>query len=232
MTQRITQLPKPDAGQYSEDRKLFLVPNFMIPPNAPKEGQDLLEGYWSEVRSHIENLERSLGKVTHVYHEIVYSDGDEGLSMLQEVNPKGSAFIQVLCQSDAKLEAAEDKALVEESMDWQRCLTIGLASEKVANLFRQAFQKTAMEGFQEATQGFQEATQGRFDHIAKKIDDTLKVGESSVLFIGEGHRIQFPSDVRVFYVAPPSLDALKRWLSGPPPMPQPTTPSDPEPTGE
>jgi hypothetical protein len=217
MTQRITQLPKPDAGQYSEDRKLFLVPNFMIPPNAPKEVQDLLEGYWSEVRSHIENLERSLGKVTHVYHEIVYSYGDEGLGMLQEVNPKGSAFIQVLCQSDAKLEAAEDKDLVEESMDWQRCLTIGLASEKVA--------KTAMEGFQEATQG-------RFDHIAKKIDDTLKVGESSVLFIGEGHRIQFPSDVRVFYVAPPSLDALKRWLSAPPPMPDPTTPSDPEPTGQ
>ena len=139
------EVPKPDAGQYSEDRKLFLVPNFMIPPNAPKEGQDLLEGYWSEVRSHIENLERSLGKVAHVYHEIVYTDGDEGMGMLQEVNPRGSAFIQVLCQSDAKLEAAEDKALVEESMDWQRCLTLGLASEKVA--------KTAMEGFQELRHG-------------------------------------------------------------------------------
>jgi hypothetical protein len=217
MTQRITQLPKPDAGQYTEDRKLFLVPNFMIPPNAPKEGQDLLEGYWSEVRSHIENLERSLGKVAHVYHEIVYSEGDEGLAMLQEVNPKGSAFIQVLCQTDAKLEAAEDKAMVEESMDWQRCLTIGLASEKVARM---------------AMEGFQEATQGRFDHIAKKIDETLKVSESSVLFIGEGHRIQFPSDVRVFYVAPPSLDSLKRWLSNPTPMPEPPTPSDPEPTDE
>jgi hypothetical protein len=217
MTQRITQLPKLDAGQYTEDRKLFLVPNFMIPPNAPKEVQDLLEGYWSEVSSHIENLVRSLGKVTHVYHEIVYSEGDEGMGMLQEVNPKGSAFIQVLCQTDAKLEAAEDKALVEESMDWQRCFTIGLASEKVV--------KTAMEGFQEATQG-------RFDHIAKKIDETLKVGESGVLFIAENHRIQFPSDIRVFYVAPPSLNALKRRLSNPTPMPESPTPSDPEPTDE
>jgi hypothetical protein len=212
MTQRITQLPKPDAGQYSEDRKLFLVPNFMIPPNAPKEGQDLLETYWSEVRSHIENLERSLGKVAHVYHEVVYSDGDEGLSMVQEVNPKGSAFILVLCQSDAKLEAVEDRAMVEESTDWQRCLSVGLMSQKVVSV---------------ALEGFQEATNGRFEYMAKKIDETLAEGETSVLFIGEGHRVQFPSDIRVFYVAPPSLDALKRWLSNPPPVPE---PPDPEPS--
>jgi len=212
MTQRITQLPKPDAGQYSEDRKLFLVPNFMIPPNAPKEGQDLLETYWSEVRSHIENLERSLGKVAHVYHEVVYSDGDEGLSMVQEVNPKGSAFILVLCQSDAKLEAVEDRAMVEESTDWQRCLSVGLMSQKVVSV---------------ALEGFQEATNGRFEYMAKKIDETLAEGETSVLFIVEGHRVQFPSDIRVFYVAPPSLDALKRWLSNPPPVPE---PPDPEPS--
>ncbi len=66
MTQRITQLPKPDAGQYTGDRKLFLVPNFMIPPNAPQEGQDLLEIYWSEVRSHLEHLEWPLGTAAHV----------------------------------------------------------------------------------------------------------------------------------------------------------------------
>ncbi len=211
MTQRITQLPKPDAGQYTEDRKLFLVPNFMIPPNAPQEGQDLLEVYWSEVRSHVENLERSLGKVAHVYHEIVYADGDEGMGMLQEVNPKGSAFIRTLCQSDAKLVAVEDRAMVEESTDWQRCLSVGLMSQKVVSV---------------VLDGFQEATNGRFEHIANKIDETLAKGETSVLFIGEGHRVQFPSDIRVFYVAPPSLDSLKRWFSTPPPM------SEPPGTGE
>jgi hypothetical protein len=213
MTQRITQMPKPDAEQYTGDRKLFLVPNFMIPPNAPQEGQDLLETYWSEVRTHIENLERSLGKVAHVYHEIVYADGDEGLSMVQEVNPKGGAFIMALCQSDAKLEAVEDRAMVEESTDWQRCLGVGLMSQKVVSV---------------ALDGFQEATNGRFEHIAKKIDETLAESETSVLFIGEGHKVQFPSDIRVFYVAPPSLDALKRWLSNPPPMPEPPAPEPPE----
>ena len=28
----------------------------------------------------------------------------------------------------------------------------------------------------------------------------------------EGHHLQFPADIQVFYVAPPSLDALQRAL--------------------
>jgi hypothetical protein len=213
MTQRITQMPKPDAEQYTGDRKLFLVPNFMIPPNAPQEGQDLLETYWSEVRTHIENLERSLGKVAHVYHEIVYADGDEGMRTLQEMNPKGSSFIEAMCHSDAKLEATEDRALLEESSDWRRCLSAGLVSEKVLTL---------------AMDGYQQATSGRYEHIATRIDETLQAGESSVLFIGEDHRVQFPGDVKVFYVAPRSLDALKRWITGQmrAPAPPPTDESE------
>ena len=27
----------------------------------------------------------------------------------------------------------------------------------------------------------------------------------------EGHQIQFPSDIQVFYIAPPSLDEIQRW---------------------
>ena len=45
------------------------------------------------------------------------------------------------------------------------------------------------------------------------IRKTLLNGEVGALFISEDHRIQFPSDIQVFYVAPPSLDALKRWFS-------------------
>ena len=32
------------------------------------------------------------------------------------------------------------------------------------------------------------------------------------MFIREGHQVQFPSDIQVFYVAPPALDEIKRWL--------------------
>ena len=28
----------------------------------------------------------------------------------------------------------------------------------------------------------------------------------------EGHQVQFPVDIQVFYVAPPGLDEIKRWV--------------------
>ena len=28
----------------------------------------------------------------------------------------------------------------------------------------------------------------------------------------EGHQVQFPADIEVFYVSPPGLDDIKRWL--------------------
>ena len=73
MTTPIIQIPKPDAEQYKDARKLFLVPTFLISRDAPEEGQKLVERYWSEVRDQVDNLERSLGKASHVYHEAVSS---------------------------------------------------------------------------------------------------------------------------------------------------------------
>jgi hypothetical protein len=28
----------------------------------------------------------------------------------------------------------------------------------------------------------------------------------------EGHQVQFPEDIQVFYIAPPALDEIRRWL--------------------
>jgi hypothetical protein len=135
------------------------------------------------VRDQIINLERSLGSVVHIYHETLFSDGQEGMTLLHGLNPKGHSFIKAMCSSTARLEATEDRALVEESSDWQRCISIGLASERVMNL---------------ALESFHEVTRRRFEHIGARIDVTLKEGEAGVLFVQEDHRIQFPSDIQVF----------------------------------
>jgi hypothetical protein len=47
--------------------------------------------------------------------------------------------------------------------------------------------------------------------MASRIDDTLEEEESAILVIGDNHRVQFPSDIQVFYVAPPALNDLRRW---------------------
>ena len=198
MTTPLSQFPKPEAEQYQGRRKLFLVPIIAFPPGVPMEGEQLLERYWSEVRDHIHNLERSLGSVAHVYHETVYEEGDEGLNLVERLNPMGFSFIQAICRSTARLEATEDRELVEENSDWQRCISIGLSSSKVLNM---------------AVEGFQDTTQKRFEDMSSRVDRTLSEGEAGVLFVREDHSVQFPPDIQVFYVAPPSLDALKRWIN-------------------
>lgn len=198
MSTPLSQFPKPEAGQYMGKRKIFLVPNFLFPPDVPEDAQKLLERYWSEVRDHVQNLERSLGTVNYVFHETLYTDGEDGMKLIEALNPQGSSFIQTLCQSSAKLEATEDTELVQENNDWQRCISIGLSSEKVMKL---------------AYEGYQETTQKRFEYIGTHIDETLKENEAGVLFIREDHRVQFPTDIQVFYVAPPALDAIKRWIN-------------------
>ena len=32
-----------------------------------------------------------------------------------------------------------------------------------------------------------------------------------------GHRLQFPADIQVFYIAPPSLDKIEHWQKKPEP---------------
>ena len=193
----LSQFPKPEAGQYSGRRKLFLVPTFAMYPGGEDEERALLDRYWSEVRDHVHNLERSLGPVVRVYHESLFADGEEGMRLLEQLNPSGYSFISAMCQSTAELVATEDRATVEEHFDWQRCLTIGLISEAVQNA---------------AVEGYRRTAQSRNEQVRQRIDATLAEGETGALFISEDHGVQFPADVQVFYVAPPALDALKRWL--------------------
>ena len=197
MTTPLSRLDKPQAGQFKGQRKLFLAPIFLFPADLPDDAAQLLERYWSEVRDHVQNLERSLGVATHVFHEANYFEGDEGMSIVEAMNPFGSSFIQAMRSANATLEATEDRALVEEHSDWQRCLSIGLMSEKVMNL---------------AMTGIQETAQKRFEHISSRISDRLAEKETGILFISEGHRVQFSTDIQVFFVAPPALQTLKRWI--------------------
>ena len=193
----ITRISKPSAEQYKDNRKLFLVPIYFLGPEAPEEGDRLLDQYWLEVTDHIRNLERTLGKVSHVYHETVFGEGDAGMAILESLNPKALPFIRVMCVSGAKLEATDSRELFEESTDWQRCISIGLMSAKVTDI---------------AMQSFRDASDGRYAHIGRCIDETLGEGQVAVLFIRPDHRVQFKDDVKVFYVSPPSQNAFTRWL--------------------
>ncbi len=197
MSSELGRIEKPPAEQFRGQRKIYLVPLVFAPPKPSQDYADLYERYWTGVREHLLKLENSIGAVARVYHESVGRAGEEGLQETEKLNAKSASVARGKVEAGATFEALEDEELVVEAFDWQRCLMAGLESKKVAEL---------------ALNGYNEATRRRFEVMAQRIDQTLQPEESGLLFISEDHRIQFPSDVRVFYVSPPALDEIHRWL--------------------
>src|SRR4030042_132185 len=197
MVQELGKIEKPDAASFKQGRKLLLVPLIYLYQDAPSDYTEKYELYWKQVAEHVVNLEAKIGTVSQVYHESISLGGDDGLKIMEKLNPKSCQIARQKCQDGAKLEVMEDKELAEETIDWERCLFIGFLSDKVAR---------------KVSELYVEASRKRYEHISKKIDETLKADETAILFIREGHLLQFPQDIEVFSVAPPALDELHRWL--------------------
>jgi hypothetical protein len=187
MAQELGKINKPEANSFKQGRKLFLVPLIYSAIDAHTDYVEKFDLYW----------EAKLGKISRVYHESISLGGDDGLKIMEKLNPKSCQITTQKCQNGAELELIEDKELAEECMDWERCLFIGFLSDKVAR---------------KISEFYIEVSSKRYEHISKKIDETLKADEIAILFIREGHRIQFPQDIEVFSVAPPALDEIHRWL--------------------
>jgi hypothetical protein len=197
MTPEVGRIEKPEAEAYRSKRKLFLVPLIIFSEKTDPELVEKCRAYWKEVKEQITNLEAKIGVIQRIYHESIIDSGPEGLATIQEFNPDGFELASSRAKAGASFELIEDRDLAEESMDWERCLMMGFISEKVAS---------------RVSDFYAEASRKRYEHIAKRIDETLKGEETGILFIKEGHRIQFPKDIEVFIIFPPTLDAIHRWL--------------------
>jgi len=197
MAEELGKLEKPEAGLFREKRKLYLIPLLFSWQDAPAEYVEQLDLYWQQVREHIANLESKMGKVNRIYHESITLAGEEGLKVMERLNPSACQIARDKCQNGAELEVVEDAELSEESMDWERHLMVGFLSQKVAKV---------------VSDFYVEASRKRYEHIARKIDETLKDNEVAMFFIRESHLVPFPRDIEVFSVAPPALDKIHRWL--------------------
>ena len=197
MAEELGKIEKPEVQKFENKRKLYLVPLLYSWEDAPAEYIEKYTLYWQQVGEHISSLESKIGEVRRIYHESITIAGEEGLKVLEKLSPSSCQISRDKCQSGAQVEAVEDTELAEESMDWERHLLMGFISRKVAQVI---------------SDFFTESMKKRYEHIAKIIDETLKEDEAALLFIREGHRVQFPSDIEVFSVAPPALDDIHRWL--------------------
>jgi hypothetical protein len=197
MTEELGKIEKPSVASFDRRRKLYQVPLLYAGPDSPEEYRERFERYWREVAEQITTQEAKIGRITSVYHETIGLGGEEGLAMMERLSPASHRIASEKCRQGATLELTEEAELANECIDWERCLLMGFISQKAA---------ATVSGF------FREASQRRWEAIAQRIDETLTDDGVGILFIREGHSVQFAADITVFMVAPPSLDGIHRWL--------------------
>lgn len=196
MSEELGRVEKPEVSSFKHNRKILQVPLVYSGKDAPPEYVELYEKYWQQVNEMISRLETKLGHVTVMLHESITDTGEEGYKVISELNPRSHALCENRSKTGARLLSFEDHVLLADVMDWERCMMIGFLSENVAR---------------KVYDSFSEASKLRYQHISKTVDDLLKDGDIALLFIREGHSVQFPVDVDVFMVAPPALDEIHRW---------------------
>jgi len=197
MSEELGKIEKPPVEEFKGGRKLYFVPVIYCARESPDEYLEKISKYWNQVENQMSDLELKLGKVDRIFHELIPVGGEDGIKAIKELNDKSYQIINNRLGKGAQLEAIEQNELLTEFMDWSKCLAIGLQNQKV---------------LAKVYEFYTEVSKKRNEHIAKQIDETLKPDEIGVLFMRGGHRVQFPSDIQIFYVIPPALDEIERWL--------------------
>ena len=197
MAKKLGKVKKPSAKKFEKGRKLFFLPLILTQEKAEPDFKELLNKYWQQSQEQINNLEEKLAQVKKVYHEWIADSGEEGVKAVEEIAAGSKQIVKDCLDREAEFQPIEDRGLLNEFIDWSRCLSVGLLSQKV---------------FAQVYQSYTEVQKKRQEQIAKRIDETLKSDEIGLLVMREGHRVQFPSDIQVFYIAPPALDKVRLWL--------------------
>jgi hypothetical protein len=197
MAEELGKIEKPPVESFKKGRKLFFVPLVFGTQDPPEDYLEKFNRYWDQVAKQVEELVAKLGVVNRIYHELVAESGDAGSKAISELNEKSHHIVSACLEKKALLEALEDSDVLMEFMDWNRCLLVGLENPKVITTVYEAYVAAGKK---------------RNEGITRRIDETLKAEEIGLLFMRENHQVQFPPDIQVFYVAPPALDEIKRWL--------------------
>ena len=198
------QIERPQVSSFNQTRKLYLVPLVFLPPEVPPELGALVDKYWRQVDQQLDNLQAKMGQVARVYHEMAAEEGESTLTFLEKSGQKSAILVKKLLEQGAVLERTEDMDLLGENIDWGNCLSV-IMTPKVYEFISGHYRDTLA---------------ARYAQIAARIDKTLPENETGVLLVRADHAIQFASGIQVFYVSPPALDEIGRWMRENTPRPE------------
>jgi hypothetical protein len=191
------QIKKPEIERFSSKRKLYCVPNVYLIKDAGDEYNELVDKYWGDVVQQIERLE-SAGKIKKIFYESIYTQGEEALNVLAKINEKAHIIVKKKVEEGAVLLPIESKEIFGTFLDWRNCLAVVRTEEVSIKVF----------------EFYMEIYNKRLQHIQNTVESNMVEGEAGLLIMTDEDRIklQFPADIEIFLVTPPSYDDLLRWF--------------------
>jgi hypothetical protein len=152
-----------------------------------KKHVDTIEGFWNSLKRYFDMLEVSGFKL---YQDGLVANGEMGLKIVEEGLKSGSKNYEIisrLIQKDAVLVKTEDLALVKKERDHFIDLTKAKTKrEQLTSYLKYKLSKNHL-------------LKKRDRFIAERINETLKEGETGILFIGAYHNIipMLDKDIRI-----------------------------------
>lgn len=191
------QIQRPLADEFSGKRKLYCVANIYPVEEAENYYHELVRKYWDEVAQQIEKVEAA-GKVQKIFCEIIYQQGDEALNVLGTINERMLQIIKKKLKEGSTLIPLENKEILGPYTDWSNCLRVVFTKEV----------------FSKILEFYKEFSEKRLQHFMSVIDSNLAEAEAGLLFMKDEDRskLQFPKDIEVFLITPPSYDDIIRWF--------------------
>lgn len=190
-------IDRPEAEIFAGKRKLYCVANIYPIEEASDDYKELINKYWDEVIKQIEKIEVA-GKIKKIFCEIIYLQGDEALNILAKLNERIPQIIKKKLEEGATLFPLESKEILGPYTDWGNCLRVVYTKEV----------------FTKVIEFYMEFSNKRLQQILDIIDSNLSEAEAGLLIMKDEDRVklQFPRDIEVFLVTPPSYDNIIRWF--------------------
>ncbi len=191
------QIQRPDVEEFRGKRKLYCVANIYSIEDAPNDFTELLNKYWDEVVRQLEKIENA-GKAGKIFCELISEQSEQEIGILNKINERSYQIIKQRLDQGDTLIPLERKEIFGPYTDWGNCLSVVFTKEVF----------TKVLGY------FMEFSEKRSQHILKVIDDNLAEAEAGLLIMKDEDRakLQFPKDIEVFLITPPSYDDIIRWL--------------------
>jgi len=193
----VGQIQRPTVDEFGGKRKLYCIANIYPIDDAPDDYKELVNRYWDEVVVQIGKIENA-GRATKIFCELISEKSDEMLGLINRINERIYRIIKQRLDDGDTLIPLESEEILGPYTDWRNCLRVVFTKEV----------------FTKVLEFFMEFSEKRLQHIIKAIDDNLAEAEAGLLIMKDEDRakLQFPKDIEVFLITPPSYDDIVRWM--------------------